>query len=82
MTGQHISYIRVSTRDQNPDRHLENIPVDRIFTDHASGMDIAPSARLPPALRAGGGIPSSWIPWTVSPGISTTCDASSSGQAA
>lgn len=41
MTGQRIGYLRVSTLDQNPDRQLENIPVDRVFTDHASGKDVA-----------------------------------------
>lgn len=41
MTGQRIGYIRVSTLDQNPDRQLENIPVDRVFTDKASGKDVA-----------------------------------------
>lgn len=41
MTGQRIGYIRVSTLDQNPDRQLENIPVDLVFTDHASGKDVA-----------------------------------------
>jgi DNA invertase Pin-like site-specific DNA recombinase len=41
MTGQRIGYIRVSTLDQNPDRQLENISVDRVFTDHASGKDVA-----------------------------------------
>ncbi len=33
MTGQRIGYIRVSTFDQNTDRQLEGIQVDRIFTD-------------------------------------------------
>jgi DNA invertase Pin-like site-specific DNA recombinase len=41
MTGQRIGYIRVSTLDQNPDRQLEQVPVDRTFTDHASGKDVA-----------------------------------------
>src|SRR3954463_6721622 len=41
MTGQRVGYIRVSTLDQNPDRQLENIPVDRVFTDYASGKDVA-----------------------------------------
>src|SRR5438067_12321784 len=41
MTGQRIGYIRVSILDQNPDRQLENVPVDRVFTDHASGKDVA-----------------------------------------
>ena len=39
MTGQRIGYIRVSTYDQNPDRQLENIQVDRMFIDQASGKD-------------------------------------------
>ncbi len=41
MSGQRIGYIRVSTLDQNPDRQLENVPVDRVFTDKASGKDVA-----------------------------------------
>jgi DNA invertase Pin-like site-specific DNA recombinase len=38
--GQRIGYIRVSTFDQNPERQLEGIKVDRSFTDKASGKDI------------------------------------------
>ncbi len=41
MTGQRIGYVRVSSLDQNPDRQLEQIPVDRTFTDKASGKDVA-----------------------------------------
>jgi len=41
MNGQRIGYVRVSSLDQNPDRQLESIPVDRTFTDHASGKDVA-----------------------------------------
>jgi DNA invertase Pin-like site-specific DNA recombinase len=41
MNGQRIGYVRVSSLDQNPDRQLEKIPVDRTFTDHASGKDVA-----------------------------------------
>lgn len=40
MTGQRIGYIRVSTFDQNPERQLEGIQVDRTFTDKASGKDV------------------------------------------
>jgi DNA invertase Pin-like site-specific DNA recombinase len=40
MTGQRIGYVRVSTFDQNPDRQLEHIDGDRIFTDKASGRDV------------------------------------------
>ena len=39
MTGKRIGYIRVSTLDQNPQRQLENVPLDKIFTDQASGKD-------------------------------------------
>ncbi len=39
MHGQRIGYIRVSSFDQNPERQLEQIAVDRLFTDKASGKD-------------------------------------------
>jgi len=41
MIGQRIGYVRVSSLDQNPDRQLESIPVDRTFIDKASGKDVA-----------------------------------------
>jgi len=37
--GQRIGYIRVSSFDQNPERQLEHVEVDRMFTDKASGKD-------------------------------------------
>ncbi len=37
--GQRVGYIRVSSVDQNADRQLEQLSVDRVFTDHASGKD-------------------------------------------
>jgi DNA invertase Pin-like site-specific DNA recombinase len=40
MLGQRIGYVRVSTLDQNPERQLEQVALDRVFTDHASGKDI------------------------------------------
>ena len=40
MTGKRIGYVRVSTFDQNPERQLEGILVDRTFTDKASGKDV------------------------------------------
>ena len=40
MSGQRIGYIRVSTFDQNPERQLEGVQVDRSFTDKASGKDV------------------------------------------
>jgi DNA invertase Pin-like site-specific DNA recombinase len=39
LSGQRIGYIRVSSFDQNPDRQLEQIEVDKTFTDKASGKD-------------------------------------------
>ena len=39
MAGQRVGYIRVSSFDQNPDRQLEHVQVDRVFTDKASGRD-------------------------------------------
>ena len=39
MTGQRIGYIRVSSTDQNTQRQLEDVQVDRIFTDKISGKD-------------------------------------------
>ena len=39
MKGQRVGYVRVSSFDQNPERQLEHVPVDRLFTDKASGKD-------------------------------------------
>lgn len=40
MKGIRIGYIRVSSDDQNPDRQLENIELERKFIDRASGKDM------------------------------------------
>lgn len=37
--GQRIAYIRVSTIDQNTERQLDGVDVDRTFTDKASGKN-------------------------------------------
>jgi DNA invertase Pin-like site-specific DNA recombinase len=37
--GQRVGYVRVSTVDQNPERQLEGVALDRVFTDKASGKD-------------------------------------------
>ena len=37
MQGQRIGSVRVSTVDQHPERPLEQVPVDRVETDTASG---------------------------------------------
>ncbi|MRI34277.1 transposase [Endozoicomonas sp. OPT23] len=39
MNGQRIGYVRVSSYDQNPDRQLDGVQLDRTFTDKASGKD-------------------------------------------
>jgi DNA invertase Pin-like site-specific DNA recombinase len=39
MQGQRLGYVRVSSVDQNPDRQLEGLALDRVFTDRASGKD-------------------------------------------
>ena len=41
MKGQRVGYVRVSTHEQNTDRQLEGIELDRCFTDRASGKDVA-----------------------------------------
>lgn len=39
MKGQRIGYIRVSSADQNTDRQLDGIELDRVFTDRTSGKN-------------------------------------------
>ena len=38
--GKRIGYIRVSTIDQNPDRQLHDIPLDKKFIEYASAKDM------------------------------------------
>jgi len=38
--GQRVGYIRVSSFDQNAQRQLEDVALDRIFTDKVSGKDM------------------------------------------
>lgn len=40
LKGQRIGYIRVSTIDQNPERQLDDLVLDKVFIDRASGKDI------------------------------------------
>ncbi len=40
MSGKRLGYIRVSTSDQNPDRQLEGIQVDKKFIDYASAISL------------------------------------------
>ena len=39
MQGHRIGYVRVSRFDQNPERQLEQVQLDKVFTDKASGKD-------------------------------------------
>ncbi len=39
MQGQRLGYVRVSSADQNPDRQLDGLALDHVFTDKASGKD-------------------------------------------
>jgi len=41
MSGQRVGYTRVSSLDQNPDRQLDGVAPDRVFTDSASGRSTA-----------------------------------------
>jgi DNA invertase Pin-like site-specific DNA recombinase len=40
VSGQRVGYIRVSSVGQNPERQLEGVEVDRLFTDTVSGTSI------------------------------------------
>ncbi|GAA4006624.1 hypothetical protein GCM10022631_17680 [Deinococcus rubellus] len=40
MTGKHLGYIRISSLDQNTERQLEEMTLDRTFTNKASGKDV------------------------------------------
>jgi DNA invertase Pin-like site-specific DNA recombinase len=37
--GQRIGYVRVSSFDQNPERQLEDVALDKVFAGKASGKD-------------------------------------------
>jgi DNA invertase Pin-like site-specific DNA recombinase len=39
MSGKRVGYIRVSSFDQNPERQLDGIALDKQFIDKASGKD-------------------------------------------
>lgn len=50
-TGQKIGYIRVSSVDQNTERQLDGIDLDRTFEDKASGKNAADRPALQEMLR-------------------------------
>jgi len=37
MKSQRIGYIRVSTEEQNTERQLDGVSLDKVFTDKSSG---------------------------------------------
>ena len=39
MSGKKIGYVRVSSFEQNPERQLEGVPLDKTFIEKASGKD-------------------------------------------
>lgn len=39
MKGQNVGYVRVSSVEQNTSRQLDQLDLDRVFTDKASGRD-------------------------------------------
>ncbi len=41
MSGQRVGYTRVSSLDQNADRQLDGVALDRVFIDSASGRSTA-----------------------------------------
>ena len=38
--GHRVGYVRVSAEDQNTERQLDGLELDRVFTDKASGKDV------------------------------------------
>ena len=40
MKGHRVGYARVSSEDQNTDRQLDGIDLDKVFTDRVSGKDV------------------------------------------
>ncbi len=39
-SGKLIGYIRISSVDQNPERQLDDLELDKQFIDHVSGKSI------------------------------------------
>ncbi len=39
MAGQRVGYVRVSSFEQNTEQQLEDVELDRVFTDKASGKN-------------------------------------------
>jgi hypothetical protein len=71
--GQRVGYIRVSSVGQKPERQLEGVKVDTLFTDtvsDASKPELSYRLCWRSFARA---IPSSFTRWTAWPVTLTTC---------
>jgi hypothetical protein len=74
MTGQRVGYVRVSTLDQNPDRQLDGLRLDRTFTDKGSGRDVdRPRLAELYCGSSATATPSSCTAWTGWAATSMTC---------
>ncbi|MGH3499916.1 MAG: recombinase family protein [Nocardioidaceae bacterium] len=49
--GQRVAYIRVSSVGQNPERQLEGVQTDRVFTETVSGKSTTARPQLEAMLR-------------------------------
>ena len=65
-----IGYIRVSSLDQNTERQLDGVELDKVFTDKASGKDVhRPQLKAALDYLRDGDVQSFTV-WTVWRGIS------------
>ena len=71
--GQRIGYQRVSTVDQNTDRQLDGVELDKVFTDKASGKDTNRPSLPVPSSTCVMATRSSSTRWTDSHATSKTC---------
>lgn len=72
MHGQRIGYVRVRSLDQNPERQLEHVALDRVFADCASGKDTErPQLEALLSFIREGGIPQDRFPFTQLPCLDT-----------
>lgn len=78
--GQRIGCIRVRCFDQNPERQLDQVLLDKVFTDKASGKDTKRPEKIPRGRNlkhccrsSARVIPSLCTAWIVWPAIWTIC---------
>ena len=64
MASQRIGYVRVSSFDQNPERQLDGIALDKLFTDKAFAKDTKRPNSKSHSTTFVQGTHSSFIPWT------------------